>query len=68
MAPSDSSVHIPEPVEDPTAVFDSAHKNQRKWYYFIWDTFDKSPKERRFLFKLDAALLTYASLGKNFAI
>jgi hypothetical protein len=27
------------------------------------DTFDKSPEERRFLFKLDAAILTFASLG-----
>lgn len=63
MPPLDSSTHIPDLVEDPTAVFDPAHKKQRKWYYFLWDTFDKSPEERRFLFKLDAALLTYASLG-----
>ncbi|KAH7054284.1 MFS general substrate transporter [Macrophomina phaseolina] len=33
------------------------------WKGIIWDTFDKSPEERRFLFKLDAALLTFASLG-----
>lgn len=36
---------------------------QRTWKSYIWDTFDKSPEERKFLFKLDAALLTYASLG-----
>ncbi|KAK8205632.1 hypothetical protein M8818_004808 [Zalaria obscura] len=36
---------------------------RRKWQSYIWDTFDKSPEERRFLFKLDAALLTFASLG-----
>jgi MFS transporter, ACS family, pantothenate transporter len=36
---------------------------KRKWVSYIWDTFDKSPEERRFLFKLDAALLTLASLG-----
>jgi ACS family pantothenate transporter-like MFS transporter len=35
----------------------------RKWKGYIWDTFDKSPEERKFLFKLDAALLTFASLG-----
>lgn len=35
----------------------------RKWQSYIWDTFDKSPEERRFLFKLDFALLTFASLG-----
>ena len=28
-----------------------------------WATLDKPPEERRFLFKLDAALLTFASLG-----
>ncbi|KAL3420553.1 MFS transporter liz1 [Phlyctema vagabunda] len=36
---------------------------QRKWTSYLWDTFDKSPQERRFLFKLDFALLTMASLG-----
>ncbi|KAE8162968.1 pantothenate transporter [Aspergillus tamarii] len=30
---------------------------------YLWDTWDKSPEERRFLFKLDAAILTIASLG-----
>ncbi|KAK3937976.1 major facilitator superfamily domain-containing protein [Diplogelasinospora grovesii] len=33
------------------------------WKSHLWDTLDKSPEERRFLFKLDAALLTFASLG-----
>lgn len=36
---------------------------KRHWKSHIWDTLDKPPKERRFLFKLDAALLTFASLG-----
>ncbi|KAF2673075.1 putative MFS transporter Liz1/Seo1 [Microthyrium microscopicum] len=35
----------------------------KKWTGLIWDTFDKSPEERKFLFKLDAAILTFASLG-----
>ena len=38
---------------------------QRNWRSYIWDTLDKSPEERKFLFKLDAALLTFASLGKR---
>ncbi|KAM3523112.1 hypothetical protein NHJ13051_005292 [Beauveria bassiana] len=33
------------------------------WKAYLWDTLDKSPEERRFLFKLDAAILTVASLG-----
>jgi len=35
----------------------------KKWTGYIWDTFDKSPEERKYLFKLDAAILTFASLG-----
>lgn len=38
-------------------------KVTKKWQSYIWDTLDKSPEERKFLFKLDAALLTFASLG-----
>ncbi|KDQ56080.1 hypothetical protein JAAARDRAFT_208300 [Jaapia argillacea MUCL 33604] len=30
---------------------------------YIWDTWDKSPEERKFLGKLDACLLTYAALS-----
>lgn len=36
---------------------------QKTWRSYIWDTLDKSPEERRFLFKLDAIILTFASLG-----
>ncbi|KAL8793243.1 MAG: hypothetical protein Q9195_004179 [Heterodermia aff. obscurata] len=36
---------------------------KRTWRSYVWDTLDKSPEERRFLFKLDFALLTFASLG-----
>lgn len=38
-------------------------KPRRTWKSYLWDTFDKSPEERRFLFKLDAVLMTLASLG-----
>ncbi|KAJ9143834.1 MFS general substrate transporter [Pleurostoma richardsiae] len=38
-------------------------KTKWTWKSYLWDTLDKSPEERRFLFKLDAALLTFASLG-----
>lgn len=38
-------------------------KPNRSWKSYIWDTFDKSPEERRFMFKLDLALMTLASLG-----
>ncbi|KAL3460051.1 major facilitator superfamily domain-containing protein [Aspergillus heterothallicus] len=50
------SCEDPEIIEKPTAP-------KQTWLRYVWDTFDKSPEERRFLFKLDAALLTFASLG-----
>ena len=37
---------------------------KRKWQSYIWDSLDKSPEERHFLFKLDLAVLTFASLGE----
>ncbi|EOD46987.1 putative pantothenate transporter protein [Neofusicoccum parvum UCRNP2] len=40
-----------------------AERVKYDWRGVIWDTFNKSPEERRFLFKLDAALLSFASLG-----
>lgn len=40
-------------------------KVQRRWQSYLWDTLDKSPEERKFLFKLDFALLTFASLGTS---
>lgn len=36
---------------------------QKTWRSYIWDTLDKSPEERKFLFKLDAIILTFASIG-----
>ncbi|KAK3956940.1 major facilitator superfamily domain-containing protein [Pseudoneurospora amorphoporcata] len=38
-------------------------KSKRSWRSYVWDTLDKSPEERRFLFKLDAMILTLAFLG-----
>ena len=48
-------------ADHPTPVVQKTVK--RKWVSYIWDTFDKSPEERRLLFKLDSAILTFASLG-----
>lgn len=43
-----------------------AVKPKSKWQSYIWDTFDKSPEERKFLFKIDTALLTLASFGMSY--
>lgn len=56
-------------VDNNTIVVQSSQdlkQKHRKWYYFLWDTFDKEPEERWFLFKLDAYLLTFASLGTTY--
>lgn len=38
-------------------------KPKLTWKSYVWDTLDKSPEERKFMFKLDAIILTMASLG-----
>jgi MFS transporter, ACS family, pantothenate transporter len=72
-----SEIQIGKPINATTdavpasndSASDSATANRvqgtpkRSWRSYLWDTFDKSPEERRFLFKLDAVLLTFASLG-----
>jgi ACS family pantothenate transporter-like MFS transporter len=52
----DSLTHIAQSDEE-------LRKKPHKWYYYLWDTLDKPKEERWFMFKLDAALLTFASLG-----
>lgn len=51
----------PEAV--PTGAEVVQERPKRTWRSYFWDTLDKSPEERRFLFKLDAVILTFASLG-----
>lgn len=63
MAPSPAVAAVNESALD--VPVDVVQKNpKRKWVSYIWDTFDKSPEERRLLFKLDSAILTFASLGR----
>lgn len=42
-----------------------AEKPKRGWRSYIWDSLDKSPEERKLVFKLDCALLTIGCLGKS---
>ncbi|KAG7451448.1 MFS general substrate transporter [Guyanagaster necrorhizus] len=42
---------------------ESLNAKKRSLRSYIWDTWDKSPEERKFLGKLDACLLTYAALS-----
>ncbi|KAL4877001.1 major facilitator superfamily domain-containing protein [Aspergillus karnatakaensis] len=68
MADAEKKISVTETVtlssaEDPEVVEKPAPVPKQTWRRYVWDTFDKTPEERRFLFKLDAALLTFASLG-----
>ncbi|KAH7879195.1 MFS general substrate transporter [Lentinula edodes] len=45
------------------STYSAEAKYKRSWGSYIWDTWDKSPEERRFLTKLDSCLLTYAFLS-----
>ncbi|PKY01125.1 putative MFS transporter Liz1/Seo1 [Aspergillus campestris IBT 28561] len=60
MAPTVANVNE-RAIEPSPGAIQGAPK--RRWVSYIWDTFDKSPEERRLLFKLDTAILTFASLG-----
>ncbi|KAF2448552.1 pantothenate transporter [Karstenula rhodostoma CBS 690.94] len=57
--PSRSPDELPQVIE----ASEEVKQKPRKWYYYLWDTLDKPKEERWFMFKLDAALLTFASLG-----
>lgn len=47
----------------PTVVELVQEEPKLTWRSYVWDTLDKSPEERKFMFKLDAVILTFASLG-----
>lgn len=36
---------------------------KKRFVSYLWDTFDKPPEERRLLSKLDAAIISFASIG-----
>jgi hypothetical protein len=66
MADSKGTSNIEIDTHKPAGI-ENVHENvvtKRRWVNYLWDTFDKSREERRFLFKLDTALLTFASLGE----
>lgn len=40
-----------------------AKRKTRPWSSYIWDSWNKSPEERKFIRRLDACLITYATLS-----
>ena len=61
----DSPGETQDQAADPKALAADTIQEQprQKWTSYLWDTLDKPPAERKFLFKLDAAVLTIATLG-----
>ncbi|KAG7530530.1 hypothetical protein FFLO_04956 [Filobasidium floriforme] len=59
----DKTVLDPEPAAfiNPNAPTELV--SERKWYWFIWDSFSKPPAERKLLMKLDFTLLVFSVLG-----
>ena len=62
-SPSPESPVESASISDAVAATSLHTKPKRTWTSYIWDTLDKPPAERRFLFKLDSALLSFATLG-----
>lgn len=61
---SKAAIVVEDDLHSESSVLEAVKEQpKRSWKSYLWDTFDKSPEERKFLFKLDAALLTFASLG-----
>lgn len=64
--PQDLSTNV-DAADSAAAIIKSDEELKQKphkWYYYLWDTLDKPKEERWFMFKLDAMLLTFASLGR----
>ncbi|KAH8176728.1 major facilitator superfamily protein [Sarocladium implicatum] len=60
-------VHVNEPETSTTLSSDPSNietsTENRPWYTYIWDTWDKSPEERRLIRKIDCTLVLFGMLG-----
>ena len=62
MAPKEE---VRDVLEDSKRDYNAGVVQKRTWKGAIWDTFDLPPKERKLLFKVDAILLTLASVSHH---
>ncbi|KAJ7061567.1 major facilitator superfamily domain-containing protein, partial [Mycena amicta] len=63
-ASSASSKHEPDDLgESPAPEYQDQKTQKQSWLGYLWDTADLGAHERRMLFKVDASLLLFASLG-----
>lgn len=61
MAPREGSIE--RDMYEEGRDYDAGVVTHRTWKGAIWDTFDLPPKERKLLFKVDAILITLASVS-----
>ncbi|OLN97459.1 Pantothenate transporter liz1-like protein 2 [Colletotrichum chlorophyti] len=63
-SPRSKSPNSVDARDDPSVTEVVLEKPQTTWRSYVWDTLDKSPEERRFMFKLDAVVLTPRNLDQ----
>ncbi|KAI8214625.1 Pantothenate transporter liz1 [Colletotrichum sp. SAR 10_86] len=65
MAPVSLEDNVPSKASELTTRIVPAIEEERKttWRHFFWDAWDKTPGERRLIFKMDITLMTFGCLG-----
>ncbi|EQB53981.1 major facilitator superfamily transporter [Colletotrichum gloeosporioides Cg-14] len=65
MAPVSLEDNVPSKASELTTRIVPAVEEERKttWRHFFWDAWDKTPEERRLIFKMDITLMTFGCLG-----
>ncbi|KAJ4998472.1 Pantothenate transporter liz1 [Colletotrichum sp. SAR 10_66] len=65
MAPVSLEDNVPLKASELTTRIVPAIEEERKttWRHFFWDAWDKTPEERRLIFKMDITLMTFGCLG-----
>ncbi|KAJ0361469.1 hypothetical protein COL26b_013695 [Colletotrichum chrysophilum] len=65
MAPVSLEDNVPSKGRELTTRIVPAIEEERKttWRHFFWDAWDKTPEERRLIFKVDITLMTFGCLG-----
>ncbi|KAF5498168.1 Pantothenate transporter liz1 [Colletotrichum aenigma] len=65
MAPVSLEDNVPSKARELTTRIVPAIEEERKttWRHFFWDAWDKTPEERRLIFKMDITLMTFGCLG-----
>lgn len=61
--PVKSSIHVSDNESASSSTDNVVVKPLKTWKGYLWDTWELPPDQRWLLFKLDAFVLTFASIG-----